>query len=166
MAPPMSRRSTTLPRFWMTSILSETLAPPRMATQGRARIGGGHAEVLQFLLHQQAGGGLLDELDHALGGSVGAVRGAERVVDVDVAEGGQFLGEGGIVLFFFGVEAQIFEQQHFAGRGLHGLHFGADAIGRHFDRAIEQLLQPRGHGLVDSFRDSASLWDGRGATPG
>ena len=25
-----------MPRFWITSILSETLAPPRMATHGRA----------------------------------------------------------------------------------------------------------------------------------
>src|ERR1019366_2712535 len=35
MAPPINRRSTTLPRFWMTSILSDTLAPPRIATHGR-----------------------------------------------------------------------------------------------------------------------------------
>ena len=89
MAPPISSWSTTLPRFWITSILSETLAPPRMATHGRVGIGGGHAQVLQFLLHQQAGGGLRHELDHAHGGGVRAVRGAERVVHVDVAERGQ-----------------------------------------------------------------------------
>ena len=36
MAPPISSRSTILPRFSMTSILSDTLAPPRIAMQGRA----------------------------------------------------------------------------------------------------------------------------------
>ena len=132
---------------------------------GARRIGGGHAEILQFLLHEQSGGGLLDELDHALGGSVGAVGGAEGVVDVDVAEGGEFLGEGGIVLFLLGVEAQILEEEDFAGGGLHGFDFGADAIGRHFDGAAEQLLPAARLRAVDSFPDSASLWDGRGATP-
>ena len=113
---------------------------------GARRIGGGHAEILQFLLHEESGGGLRDVLDHALGGSVGAMGGAEGVVDVEIAEGGEFLGEGGIVLLLFGVEAQIFEEEDFAGGGFHGLDFGADAIGRHLDRPIEQLLQPRGYG--------------------
>jgi hypothetical protein len=35
MAPPINSLSTTLPRFAITSILSETLAPPRIATHGR-----------------------------------------------------------------------------------------------------------------------------------
>ena len=35
MAPPISSWSTILPRFSITSILSDTLAPPRMATHGR-----------------------------------------------------------------------------------------------------------------------------------
>ncbi len=75
-----------------------------------------------------------DELDHALGGGVRAVRRAERVVHVDVAERRQFLRERRVVLLFLGMEAQVLEQQHLAGRRLHGFHFGADAIGRHLDR--------------------------------
>ena len=41
---------------------------------------------------------------------------AERVVHVDVGERGELLGEGGIVLFLGGVEAQVLEQEHAAGR--------------------------------------------------
>ena len=36
MAPPMTMALTLLVRFSMTPILSETLAPPRMATNGRS----------------------------------------------------------------------------------------------------------------------------------
>ncbi len=72
------------------------------------------AEVGDFLFHQQAGDGGLEEMGDAFGGCVGAVRGAECVVDVDLGERGQRLGEGRIVGFFFGVVAQVFEQQHLA----------------------------------------------------
>ena len=65
--------------------------------------------------------------------------GAEGVVDVDVAEGGEFFGKFGIVLFFLGVVAEVFEEQNFAGFGKHGLDFGADAIGRHFYWLFEQF---------------------------
>ena len=80
------------------------------------------AEVGDFLFHQQAGDGGLEEVRDALGGGVGAVRGAEGVVDVDLGERGQRLGEGRIVGFFFGVVAQVFKQQHLAGLELAG-HF-------------------------------------------
>ena len=89
------------------------------------RIARRHAEILQFLLHQQSGGVHGHELDHAFGGGVRAMRGAEGVVDVDVAQRGEFFGEGRVVLFFLGMEAQVLQQQHFAGRGLHGFHFAA-----------------------------------------
>ena len=118
---------------------------------GTRRIGGGHAEELQFLLHEQPGGGLRDVLDHALGGRVGTMRGAERVVDVEVAQGSQLLAERGVVLLFLGVEAQIFQQQDFARSGFHGRDLGPHAIGRHLNRPAEQLLQPRGHGPQTHF---------------
>ena len=51
----------------------------------------------------------------AFSGCVGAVGGAEGVVDVDLAERGELLCEGGIVGFFFRVVAQVFKQQHLAG---------------------------------------------------
>ena len=39
-----------------------------------------------------------------------AVRGAERVVDVDVGQRRQALREAGVVLLFFRMEAQVLEQ--------------------------------------------------------
>ena len=67
--------------------------------------------VGKFLVHEQAGSGLRDEVGDAFGGGVGAVRGAERIVHIDLAEHREFLGELGVVLLFFGVVAKIFEQQ-------------------------------------------------------
>ncbi len=78
---------------------------------------------------------------------------AEGVVDVDIGQRGQRLGEGRIVGFFLGVEAQVFQQQHLAGLELAGHlagHF-ADAIGRkgHVDvlaqLLVEQFAQPVDH---------------------
>ncbi len=41
--------------------------------------------------------------------------GAEGVVDIDVAQRGELFRKFGIVLFFFGMIAEVFEQQDFAG---------------------------------------------------
>ncbi len=54
--------------------------------EGLDGIGDGLAEVGELLVHEEAGGGLCDEVGDALGGGVGAVGAAEGVVDVDVAE--------------------------------------------------------------------------------
>ena len=53
--------------------------------------------------------------DHARRRGVRAVRGAERVVHVDVAERGQLAREGVVVGLLLGVEAQVLQQQHLAG---------------------------------------------------
>ena len=50
---------------------------------------------------------------------------AEGVVDVDVAERGELLGEGRVVGFFFGVEAEVFEKEGLAGLEVVG-HLGGD----------------------------------------
>ena len=67
--------------------------------------------------------------------SMGAMRAAEGVVHVDVAETGKLFREGRIVGFFFGVKAQIFEQQHLARFELSRKFERdlADAIGRECD---------------------------------
>ena len=54
MPPPMRMASTLASRFSMTSILSETLAPPRIATKGFGGIGERLAHVVELLLHEQA----------------------------------------------------------------------------------------------------------------
>ena len=51
----------------------------------------GLAEVGNFLFHQQAGYSGLEEVGDALGGSVGAMSGAEGVVDVDIGQRSQRL---------------------------------------------------------------------------
>ena len=95
----------------------------------------GLAHVVQFFFHQQAGGGLLHEVSDAFGRGVGAMGAAEGVVDVNLAEAGQLFCEVGIVGLFFGVEAQVFEEQHLPGFEL-ARELGcdlADAIGREGD---------------------------------
>ena len=104
----------------MTSILPEIFGAADDGDEGLLRRFEGLAEVGDFLFHQQAGHGGLEKVRNALGGGVGAMRRAEGVVDVDLGQRGQRLGEGRIVGFFFGVEAQIFKQQHLAGFELAG----------------------------------------------
>ena len=75
----------------MKPILSDTLAPPRMPTSGRWRVGQQLVEDLQFLGDQQADDArlALHRRGHGDHRGVLAVAGAEGVVDVDVAEGGE-----------------------------------------------------------------------------
>ena len=70
----------------MTSILPEIFAPPRIATKGRFGFSSAPPRYSSSLLHQEAGDGRLEEARDALGGRVRAVRRAERVVHVEVAE--------------------------------------------------------------------------------
>ena len=108
------------------------LGSPDDGDEGLVGFGEGLAEVGEFLLHEQAGGGHFDEVSDAFGGGVGAVGAAEGVVDVDVAERGEFFGEGRIVGLFFGVEAEVLEQEGLAGFEVGGHLAGddADAVGR------------------------------------
>ena len=68
---------------------------------------------------------------------MGTMRGAERVIDVEVAQGGQLLTECGVVLLFLGVEAQVLQQQDLARSGFQGCDLGPHAIGRHLHRPAE-----------------------------
>ena len=95
-----------------------------------------------------------DEVRDAFCRSVGAVGGPEGVVDVDVTERSELLGEVLVVGLLFGVEAEVFEQQ-----GLARLEVGgelkrdrADAVGGEGDvlvgvhDVVEQRAQARGDG--------------------
>ena len=100
------------------------------------------AEILDLLAHQQPGRRFLDVMDDAFGRGMGAVRRAERVVDVDVGQRGELPGEGRIVLLFLGVEAQVLEQHHaaLAGGIDRRLRLLADAVVGELHRpAAEQL---------------------------
>ncbi len=133
------------------------------------------AEVAKFLFHEETDGALGDELGHTRRGRVGAVRGPEGVVHVDIGELGQLLAEGVIVGFLFVVEAEIFEQDHFAvlelGGGLFGhladaiideLHRHADQFGKRGDHGKQALLRialALGAAKVGAEKDTGTLFD-------
>ena len=66
------------------------------------------------------------------------VRGAERIIDVDLGEAGQSPREVRIIFLFFGVKADIFQHHDIA--GLHGLsqvfHLFANTIRRQLHRLV------------------------------
>ena len=64
---------------------------------------------------QRAGAGDRRELGDAVGRRFGPVRGAERVVDEDVAQRRHLPGQGRIVLLLAPVQAAVLEQHQFAG---------------------------------------------------
>ena len=100
----------------MTLILSETLAPPRIAANGSL---GGLEELREHLdlaLHQQAGVGR-QELGDPDRRGVRPMGRPERVVDVDVGIRRQRGGERRVVLLLLGVEAEVLEEEHLARRG-------------------------------------------------
>ncbi len=106
----------------MTLSLSATFAPPRMATKGRTGLVHGVAQKLDLLAHQVAHGGVLDVIGDAGGGAVGAVSGAERVVDIHVGQAGQLLAERGLVFGLLFAETGVLQQHHVA--VLHGRDSG------------------------------------------
>ena len=62
---------------------------------------------------------------------MGTMNGAEGIRNVQLCKGSELLGELGIVLLLFLVEAQVLKEQDFAGLklGSHVFNFLADAIG-------------------------------------
>ncbi len=82
------------------------------------------AEMLELGLHQPSGRARQQAGDRR-GRGMGAMRGGEGVVDVEIAERGELAGEGGVVFLLGGVEAQILEQRDLARR-----QPGDDRLGR------------------------------------
>ena len=101
----------------------------------------------------------------AFGRGVGAVGGAEGVVDVEVAEGGELFGELGVICLFFGVEAEVFEKEGLAGFELGGELGGefADAVGgegyvfRRSEDVVEELAEAVDDGAERERRDGFAL---------
>ena len=126
----------------MTLILSETLAPPRIAANGRSGLEK-LREHLDLALHQEPCVGR-QELGDADRRGVGAMGGPEGVVDEDVGVGGERRREGRIVLLLLGVEAEVLEQQDLAWPQALDRVLGPDAERVAGDRhvATEQLGQP------------------------
>ena len=87
------------------------------------------------------------------------VSGAERIVHIDVRHGSQLLGESGIVLLLFLVEADVLEKHDLAGLQSRGFGLGvlADDVGSHDDIHAQQLRQPHGHRSQGVFHVELAL---------
>src|SRR4030095_6434541 len=74
-----------------------------------------------------------------------AMRAAEGIVDIDLAERRQCARESGIVLLFLGMKADVLEQGHaaIAQVGSYFFRWLADTIIRKSNRLTYQLFQPR-----------------------
>src|SRR5258706_1672394 len=88
-------------------------------------------QILQLFFHEQTGGGFLHEPGDANRGGMGTMGGAEGVVDVEIGEFGELLRKMFVVLFFLGMEAEVFEQQRLAFFEFesHLFGFGTNAFG-------------------------------------
>ena len=85
--------------------------------------------------------------------------GAERVIDVDIGEGSQGLGESIVVLLFLRMEPEIFQQHDIARLhlGNEAFHGGADAIRSKDDLFPKQALETLGNGGQAEFGVKLSL---------
>ena len=132
-----------------------------MATKGWAGLADGVAEVFEFLEDELADdAGLAGQrLGDAEGAGVLAMGGAEGVVDVNVGQFGEQLGEVGVVLFLFLVEAEIFQEQDFAVLEGGGELFdgGADAVVGELHGLAEELGEAGGAGLEGVFGFGSAL---------
>ena len=125
------------------------------------------ADVGEFFFHQQAGGGLLHETRDADDRRVSAMSGAKGVADEQaVAKLRELLRESFVVLLFFRMEADVFEEQNAAVGERLAFRFGvgADAIGGESDGRSEQLGQLLGDRRQRIFRIGTTLRAGRDAT--
>ena len=119
------------------------------------------AEVFALALQQKARCTLGYEGNHSDRRSMRAVRGAERVVHVDISQPSQRARELLVVLLLGGVEAQVFEQRDLTGAQSRHQRFGlgADAIGRHRHVGAESVGEQR----ADRFQ--AEGWIGLAFRP-
>ena len=92
--------------------------------------------------HQKAGG-VGKQMREAFGRGVRAVSGCESVVHIQIAEPREAFGEIQVVAFFFGVKAEVFEQEHVAVAQLR------DGI---FDRRADRVVHER-NGDVEPIRE-------------
>jgi hypothetical protein len=114
----------------MTSIFPEIFAPPRTATNGRSGSREAPSEVRELPLHQQAGDRGMQHARDALGGRVRPVGGAERVVDVQVAEPGELAGQALVVRLLAGQEARVLQHEHLTVAQVLGGLQGLVGVGR------------------------------------
>ena len=115
-APPIRIASAISRKRSITPILSVTFAPPTTATSGCAGVSRIAVSVVHLALQQPPGGAADSRCATPSVRRVRAVRGAERVVDVDVGERGEAARQRRVVLRLARLEADVLEQQHLARR--------------------------------------------------
>ncbi len=105
-------------------------------------------EKLQLFLDQHTNHPRLarHRLRHTKGARMLAMGRAKGVIDINIAEPGQLFGEVGIVLLFFLMEAEIFQQKNITVFQLSGefVDFRADAVRRERHRLVQQFGQSAG----------------------
>ena len=116
MPPPTISASTFAASARRIVSLVDTFDPPTMATSGRCGCASARAERVELGGHQRAGARDRRVLRDAVRRRLGAMRGAERVVDVDVAQRRHLARERVVVLLLALVEAAVLEQHDVAGR--------------------------------------------------
>ncbi len=114
MAPPIRTRSQRSSRLRMSGSLSVTFEPPRTATNGCAGLRSRPSSTSTSRCSSSPARGGQPARD-PLGGGVGAVGGAERVVDVVRVALREPVGEGRVVLLLLRVEAEVLEHHQLAG---------------------------------------------------
>jgi hypothetical protein len=112
-----------------------------MATSGRFGLRQGLGDGVDLGRQQRPGAGGLRVLGDAVGGGLGAVRGAEGVVHEDVAQLRHLLRQLGLVLLLALVQAAVLQQHHLAGLDGHAV----DPVGLQAHRTAEQLGHARRH---------------------
>ena len=128
MPPPTTTRSTRPSSVRSTPIFSPTLAPPpTTATKGRAGSSSSRRPPQhRDLAFEEAPGRRRQPRRGSHDRGVGAVRGAEGVVDVGVEPGHQARHEVGVAALLAGVEPQVVQERHPGGElgqaGSHGGH--------------------------------------------
>ena len=98
------------------------------------------AQVGELALHEEARDGGLEQPGDRFGGGVGAMRRAEGVVDVEVAQRGERLGEPGVVRLFAGPEPGVLDEGHAAARQPARGGDPRGGIGDEFDRRSQDAL--------------------------
>ena len=85
---------------------------------------------------------------------MGTVYSTESFLYEHFAVFGELFGKFGIVLFFLGMEAEIFQESNFAvfGFGYHFVGFGAYTVRRKMHRHAKQFFHFGGHGSQAKFR--------------
>ncbi len=140
--PPTISASTFAASAFSTVSLVETFEPPTIATSGRAGSRERLAERLELRGHQRPRAGDRRVFRDAVRRRLGAMRGAERVVDVDIAELRHLARERVVVRLLALVEAAVLEQHDITGRE------------RSVPRAAVHPVLDQGHGHAEKLATS------------